>query len=114
MQRISLKVDDHIYQELELKARELELSLSDIMRKCLKIGLKHFKTESPPPVSLEKNIYQIQKRIAVHVLFTHSLIEHFIKGTIANGNELCDLAESTAEKMLVTMLENGNRGKNGL
>lgn len=105
MQRLSLQVTDRLYQDLSLKAQEHELSLSDTMRECLQLGIKHFRQQIPSIAPTQKSDISLQKRIATHTLFTYCIVENFIRSTVENGNQLCDAAEAKAEKLTLAMLQ---------
>lgn len=108
MQRLSVKVSENLYRNLLLQSQTRDISLSSLMREYLEIGLKQAQSAEPehPPTSQKEVI--LQKRIATHTLFTYCLLEHFVKTTQANGERLCEVAESRAEKLAVAMLQKVN------
>lgn len=105
MQRLSIKLSESLYQDLSAKAQQHELNLSDTMRECLQLGLQYFRQQPPPISNSQKSEIFLQKRSATHSLFTYCLLEHFIRTTIENGKQICDIAETKAEKLTESMLE---------
>lgn len=104
MQRLTFQLTENLYQDLTLKAQEHKLSISEIIRECLLIGLKNFREETSKTSAPNADM-MLQKRTATHTLFTYCLLEHFVKSTVENGEQLCAIAESKAEKLTTAMLQ---------
>jgi hypothetical protein len=107
MQQISLKMTDDLFQALSLKAQEKKLSISDTIREFIVMGLDQSGTEEQlllVPQKPEKET-PLQKRIATQTLFTYCLLEELIKNTVPKGDDICNKAESRAEKLTIAMIQ---------
>src|SRR5947209_1689245 len=100
MRQISLKISDHLYQELELKTQSLEMNFSDVLRDVLKIGLQHFGIKNSLESTSKVLENSSQKQAIGYTIFSYCLLEEFIKSYAESGSELCDKAHAKAEKLL--------------
>lgn len=104
MKTICVKIPLRHYQELEAKAREHEVTLSDIFRECLQTGLQCFRQPIPTTFDNQKPEVRLQKRIATNTLVIYCLLEAFVKNKVENGEQLCDDALRKGERMTMEML----------
>ena len=78
--------------------------MSVLVRECLTTAVEA-PSNDHPLISTEDN-KEMQKRLTVFTLFTHCLLEQFIKSTVQNGAQICNLAETKAEEMARAVLKN--------
>lgn len=94
MYQLSIKISLPLYKNLKKHALENELNISDVARECLSMGIKKL-SSNRPTIQEETNL---QEHLIIYTLFTHCLLEKFVKNTSTNAQQLCDLAEQEAKK----------------
>ena len=101
MPQICTRVSDYLYQQLELKAQELNTDKSTLVRDFIRIGLSNLQTNS----ALYSDVTELLKQSINYTIMSHCLIDRAISDYVENGSELCSQAHSKAEKLLNNLLQ---------
>ncbi len=100
---LSIRLPASLFEELKHNARLNGKTMSDLARDYLSAGMKISFLDQDPP--FKEGSDDMQKRLTVFTLFTHCLLEEFIKNTVPNSSQICNLAETKAEQMAMAMLK---------
>ena len=101
MPQICTRVSDYLYQQLELKAQELNTEKSALVRDFIRVGLSNLQTNS----ALYSDVTELLKQSINYTIMSHCLIDKAISDYVENGAELCSQAHSKAEKLVNNLLQ---------
>ncbi len=99
MRHISVKIPTKMYQDLETVAQAQDLKLSDIVRKCFRIGLKAFAVQAEEQELSEKDKF-LFKQGAQYSIASYCLIEEYLKNKGSDGMNIRSSAEAKAHKII--------------
>lgn len=101
MQKISLKVSEHLHQQLLITMQEMGLdNVSDTVRLLL-----HSALENQATVASESSTNRLQKKAAGYTIMAYCLIEKFLSTSVKNGQTLSNEAHDKAEKLINSMVQ---------
>ena len=100
MPQVCARISAHLYQELELKAQELNTEKSALLRDFIRIGLSSLKTND----IISSDLTALLKQNIHYSILSHCLIDLAVSEYVENGNEICEKARSKAEKLLNNLL----------
>ena len=100
MPHITLRISDHLCQELELKAQELNIDRSTLLRDFIRKGLSSFQANH----SANLDIGGLLKHNISYTMMVQCLMEMVVAGYVEKGSELCSTAHLKAEKLVNNLL----------
>ena len=101
MPHFSIRISDHLNQELGLKAQKLNTDKSVLARDFIRQGLANFQTNKDPYLE----VAALLKRNINYTILSHCLMEMVVSDYVDNGAELCTKANSKAETLMNHLLQ---------
>ena len=99
MPQISLKLSEHLYQEVLLTMQDMGLeNVSDTIRALLQAALE------TPTFSSKKLTDKLQKKSATYAIMAYCLMEKFLSTSAKNGQTLSEDAHDKAEKLINNLI----------
>ena len=100
MIRFSARIPEHLYQQLKVKAKEMDLpkkrAISEVVRLLLSAALE---LSSPQPNT------KVQHKTLEHTVAIYYLLKEYVKNQLGdNGAKLNNLAHDKCEKALENIL----------
>ena len=115
MQRVTVRIPQSLYKELKAKSMITHVSVSDIFRQCLEIGLVSLEQENPHKMVNNDDLLTLQKKIANYSVSTYYLLQASVKNHSADGDILCSNADAKADiEIALFWPEKGNGMGDGI
>ena len=102
MPQICTRMSDYLYQELELKAQELDTEKSALVRDFIRMGLSNLQTNH----AIYSDLIELQKQTISFAIRSHCMAENVIADYVDKGPELIVKSHSKAEELVNNLLKN--------
>ena len=101
MPKITLKLSEHLHQQVLITMQEMDLdNVSDTVRHLLHSALENEATATP-----KSSANRLQKKAANYTIMAYCLIEKFLSTSVKNGQTLSNEAHDKAEKLINSLAQ---------